>query len=264
MAERVPLHDEAGREVASYLLDERLGRPCADMLDAGPGIATDRVVAAVFARLAGWAVAGATVDVGEALVAAGAVERRRAIVQQHDLGTLPRPAVPAGIRIVPLAHTADQLLPAFLAAFPQGHLDRAPESSDADELADLERVLDGTEVGPLLPQSRVAVTPSGLIVGAVTVNDRDGTPPLAGPWLSYVFRDPQASPAGTGAALVAAALVALRDDDAPGAGIAVTAGNPAQLVYERLGFRTILSGMTVVVPPPDGLSWDGEREIADG
>ncbi len=249
MPERVPLLDEAGCEVASYLLDERLGRPCADMLDAAPGIATDRVVAAVLARLAGWAVAGATIDVGEALVAAGAVERRRAIVQQHDLATLPAPAPPGGIRIVPLAHTADELLPAFLAAFPQGHLDRAQESSDADELADLERVLGGVEVGPLMPQSRVAVTPAGSVVGAVTVNDREGTPPLAGPWLSYVFRDPHASAPGTGAALVAAALVALCDDGAPGAGIAVTAGNPAQLVYERLGFRTVTSGMTVVVPP---------------
>jgi GNAT superfamily N-acetyltransferase len=248
MTERVPLHDEHGREVASYLLDQRLGRPCADMFDAEPGIPMDRVVAAVFARLAGWAVAGATVDVGEALVAAGAIERRRAIVQQHDLAALPGPAVPAGIEIVALAHTAHQLLPAFLAAFPQGHLDRAPESSDADELADLQRVLDGDEVGPLMPQSRVAVSAAGSVVAAVTVNDRDGTPPLAGPWLSYVFRDPQASPPGTGAALVAATLAALRDDGAAGAGIAVTAGNPAQRVYERLGFRTIDSGMTVVLP----------------
>ena len=249
MDERVPLRDAEGREVASYIPDRRLGRPCADMLDAAPGVAIDDVVAAVFAQLAGWAIAGAEIEVGEALVAEGAIERRRAIVQQHDLRMLPAPPVPDGIAVGPLAHTASELLPSFLAAFPHGHLDRAPESSDADELADLERVLSGAEVGPLMPQSRVATTAAGAVAGAVTVNDREGSPPLAGPWLSFVFRDPQAPP-GTGAALVAAVLAALRADGAPSAGIAVTAGNPAVRVYARLGFRTVTGGMTVVVPGP--------------
>ena len=259
IGERVALRDDGGRVVATYLHDQRLGRPCADMLDAEPGVPLERVVAVIVERLPGWVVAGAEVDVGEALVAAGARERRRAIVLHRGLtrpdasqGATSRPA-PAGIEIVPLAHSATRLLPAFLAAFPPGHPDRAPESSDADELADLQGVLDGTEVGPLLPTSRVAVNAAGDPVGAVTLNDRRGTPPLAGPWISVCFRDPRASPRGTGAALIQCALAALREAGAPAAGLAVTAGNPAERVYKALGFVQVTSGVTVIVPPLDSI-----------
>jgi len=252
MSVRFPLLDAAGRTVATYLPDRRLGRPCADMLDAAPGVPPDRVAVVALERLPGWVVAGADADLGAALVAAGALERRRVIVLQHDLDAVPGSHVPDDVVIARLTQTADDLLAAFLAAFPPGHVDRAPASSDAEERADLAAVLDGAEVGPLLAASRVALDASGTAVGAVTVNDRPGTPPLAGPWLSFVFRNPVASPPGTGAALVAGALAALREAGARSAGIAVTVGNPALGVYERLGFAEVDRGVTVIVPPVDG------------
>lgn len=272
MAERVPLLDDDGRTVATYLAGERFGRPCADRLDRAPGVPAARVVATILARLGGWVVAGAEADVADALIAAGAQERRRAVVMRHDLATLPRReshahrpprtdklqaialSVPAGITIVPLAHGARELLPVFLAAFPPGHVDRAPGSSDADELADLERVFSGEEVGPLTSHSRVALGAGGGAVGAAIVTASASPPPFGGPWLAEVCRHPRAAPAGTGAALIGAAIASLRRAGERSLGLAVSVGNPAQGVYERLGFRAVTSGVTVVVPPVDSIT----------
>jgi ribosomal protein S18 acetylase RimI-like enzyme len=58
-----------------------------------------------------------------------------------------------------------------------------------------------------------------------------------------VFRAP--GHPGTGRALLARALRIAARDGLPGLGLAVTHGNPAARLYEDLGFRRILSGMSV-------------------
>ncbi len=237
-----------GTPLATYLATERRGRPCADVLAAVPGAVDGDLVAAVFGQLAAWSVA-TDPQIGELLIAAGATELRRAIVMLHELRPPAEPpAVPAGITIAPFAHDTDDVIAAMLAAYPPGHLDRADESSDADERASMERLLEGHVAGPVMAASRVALVPDGSVVAAAIVNSEIAEPPFTGPWLGEVFRHPGDAPPGTGAALIAAVIVALRDDGERGLGLMVTAGSPALRVYERLGFSVVRTTVSVLVP----------------
>ncbi len=251
MSERVPLLDAAGRTLATYHVDERDGRPWADRLEPAPRIPQPQLIATIMTRLAGHGVAS-TVQIGDALIAAGATRRRRALTLHHPLaGEPPAPPVPDGITIVPFAHGATDLHPASLRAFPIGHADRDPASSDEQELADLERLLRGDMVGPVLPASHVATSPDHGVVGAAIVTDRAGEPPSGGPWVAWIFRDPEHAPPGTGAAVLGASITALTGAGAPGLGLAVTDGNPAQGVYERLGFTIVARTVSVLIGPLD-------------
>ena len=244
---RSAIVDRHGRTVATYRADERDGRPWADNLAPDSGVPTGDVVMAILRELAGHGVTS-TPDVGDALIAAGATERRRALTMFHPLDGPPR-AGPRldGITIEAYAHTAADLHPASGRAFPLGHPDRDRAMSDAQELAELAQLLGGDIVGPVQPASRVAVTADGAVVAAAIVTDHPGDPPFAGPWVPWVFRDPMLAPPGTGAAVLAAAMGALIDDGAPGVGLAVTDGNPAQRVYERLGFSVVLRTVSVLI-----------------
>lgn len=75
---------------------------------------------------------------------------------------------------------------AYEAAYPVGHPDHGMST-----FRDLEALMDGTLMGPLQPASMVLVdTERGTGVAAVLAHDCPGTPPLEGPWISEVFRDP--------------------------------------------------------------------------
>ena len=250
MSDRIPLLDDAGHAVATYLPDERGGRRWADLLEPEPDAEAAAVVAAVLARLPGFGVS-ASPRIGDLLVAAGASERRRALALHHRLEAIPAVRVPPGTTIASFAHTTADLHPASLLAFPPGHPDRTPGSTEEQEFADLDRLLRGEEVGPVLPASRVALKAGGTVVGAAIVVDRPGDPPWAGPWLAWAFRHPTAAPQGTGAATIAAAIASLRSDGAPALGLAVSIANPAKFVYERLGFILVATAVSVVVPNPD-------------
>src|SRR5580765_8412699 len=85
------LLDAEGEPVARFDALERNGHRTADLLELEAGVTTDAAVRAVRADLAGWRVA-ARVDVGRALIAAGAAPRRDAHVRSRDL--VRRPADP--------------------------------------------------------------------------------------------------------------------------------------------------------------------------
>ena len=94
--------------------------------------------------------------------------------------------------------------------------------------------------GPLLAGSGIAVA-GGDVVGAIIIGALPGDPPLNGPWLIDVFRDP-AWP-GVGRALLTLAL-ALADYES--LGLIVTEGNdPARRLYESLGFELVQSSLVV-------------------
>jgi hypothetical protein len=244
------LLDAAGDVMGRFEQGESDGQPLADLLLPVPGVAPRRAAAAAIAELKGWRVA-ADEPFGRILVAAGARPRRHSHAMTRDLIRAPapadwlEPALPAGVRLTPVDRPAIDLAPAFHAAFPPDHPDygdiRAPEHPE-DELEDL---MSGRLMGPLLACSALVVGEGGDVVGAVLVNGQAGEPPLYGPWLSEVFRRPDAL--GVGGALLKRALAGATRDRLPAVGLAVTHANPARATYAALGFIEVANVLSVEV-----------------
>jgi GNAT superfamily N-acetyltransferase len=229
-----------GVPAISFIEDVRDGRPKADLLEAvGPGAAD-----VVMSQLRGWSVA-APVELARELLARGARLVRHAHEMRCDLAS--RPPAPAdppeGFRFVPCDRPPRDVLGAWLAAYPPGHPDHRPRdevSGLEDELAPL---LEGRVLGAVLPCSILAVRDDDdEVVAGVVITDRDGAP-----WVTEVFRHPDRSPRGLGARLLSAAQARAEAGGVTALGLAVTEGNPARRVYERLGFTVTFTAMTVII-----------------
>lgn len=143
--------------------------------------------------------------------------------------------VPNGVVVVGAGRPAEDLVPARLRAFAAGHVDHAPTRAQAAVLA---RIVEGREAGPLLDCSRLAVlSADAAVVGVALVTDAPVIGDDGGPWIADVYRDPDLRWAGLGTTLLCAVLTAAVDDGHDRIGLAVTDGNPARKLYERLGFR---------------------------
>jgi len=244
------LLDAAGDVVGHFEQGESDGQPLADLFAPADGIAPERAAAAAIAELKGWRVA-VPEPFGRMLVAAGARARRHSHAMTRDLIQAPaptewlEPALPAGVLLTPVDRPAIDLAPAFSAAFPPDHPDyddiRAPEHPE-DEL---EELMSGRLMGPLLACSALAVGEGGDVVGAILVNGQAGEPPLRGPWISDVFRRPDAP--GVGGALLKRALAVATRDRLPAVGLAVTHANPARATYAALGFTELANVLSVEV-----------------
>ncbi|MFE4972510.1 GNAT family N-acetyltransferase [Kitasatospora sp. NPDC056651] len=235
-----------GEPVLRYLLDEREGRPWADLLE----VLDESVDAAGFVRaeLPGWVVSGSP-ELGQELVAHGARVLRHAHTFSRDLRADPPPAdwagtpLREGLRAVPCDRAPEELYEAWRAAFDPDHVDHYP-GEDAQVLAErIAPLLAGNAIGPVLPSSLLAVDAEDRVVAGLVITDRDGRP-----WVADVFRHPERGYRGLGADLLRRAI-----GDAATRGLAditlvVTEGNPARRVYEALGFRHQETSLTVVVP----------------
>jgi GNAT superfamily N-acetyltransferase len=237
-----------GRPLARYqrrLADD--DRPMADLVELVDGVEEAEAVPALMAAFAGWRV-GAAPPLARALVAAGARTHRHAHVMSRDLRGDPAPAawlepqLPRGFRLTAVGdRRAGDLAPVAELAYPPGHPDHRPEP----EVGELEAIMSGRLLGPLLPCSALVIGPDGDVAGAVLVNDSDGGPPFGGPWLSQVFRHPDAP--GLGTALLRRALAAGTRDGVPAIGLAVTHANPARARYAALGFAEVIESLSVDV-----------------
>jgi hypothetical protein len=242
------LTGDDGEPLAHFEVLERDGRPMADFFTPADGVAPDRAAAAAVEQLRGWRVAGPPA-MGRLLIAAGAKLRRHAHVFTRDLVRDPappdwlEPALPPGYRLAAADRPASDLAAACVAAYPADH-------PDHDELPDrpereLDDLLSGRLLGPLLRCSGLVVRDDGTVAGAVLVNAEPGDPPLAGPWISQVFRHPDA--AGTGGPLLRRTLALATRDGLPALGLAVTHANPARAVYAALGFTEAFEAYSVEV-----------------
>ena len=225
-----------GRAIARYQRrSTEDDRPMADLVEPVEGAAVEEVVAAIMAAFRGWRVAAAP-GLAEELVRAGARPHRHAYVLSRDLRRDPAPPVwldpplPAGHRLTPVDRPAADLAPACEAAYPPGHPDFRPEHEERE----LEAIMSGRLLGPLLPCSALAIGPGGEVAGAALVCDSDGDPPLGGPWLAQLFRHPDAP--GLGTPLLRRALAAATRDAVAAVGLAVTHANPARALYAAHGF----------------------------
>jgi hypothetical protein len=245
------LLDSAGETVAGFELAERDGRPQADLLAPADGVHADRAVAVVMAELRGWRVAGEE-PFARLLVAAGGAPRRHVHVMTRDLTRDPAPSswlepqLPAGVRVMPADRPAADLVPALRAAFTPDHPDYADMRDPEHPEEELDELISGRLLGPLLRSSALAVGESGDVLGAIVVTNSPGAPPFGGPWIADVFRDPSAR--GVGGALFRRALAVATRDGLPALGLAVTHANSARPLYAAHGFTDVWNGLNVDVP----------------
>ena len=249
---RTTLRADDGSAVLSYLPGTLDHRPAADAVELADGVDPQQAARVVLARLPGWIV-GRDGPLLDALLRAGATLRRHAFTYTWDLlARVPPPEwgseLPAaGLRVGPAGqHPAEALLESADAAYPPDHPDAA-----RDNLADLREILAGTIVGPFLGRSEV-VLDGRRVVAALLLNDAPTPPPDGGPWVTDVYRHPDAAYAGLGSLLLRRGLAHLAADGRTTLGLAVTAGNRAQRTYQRLGFAVSSESRTVIVPDRSG------------
>lgn len=248
MSGREALQDALGRQVATYRAGTRDGLPLADRLTASPGVALEEAAGVAVLRLRGHIVE-TTAPLGDLLLIGGATLRRRSTLMTCDPAAPREPvAAPEGVLIGPAAGCPpDDLLDAYIEAYPPEHPDHQAGVDRAGQLKLLRSLIDGEVIGPMLACSQTAAA-GGAMAGAALILDMPGDPPLCGPWVGELFRHPDAPP-GTGAALLAAALDRAAADGLPHVGLRVSSGNPALRLYERLGFTPTRSSVAVLVPP---------------
>lgn len=242
----------------------REGAPIADLASVTPHRTTAAATTAALAQLPGWLLATDDLSLASCLVKMGAKPRRHALVMQCDLrvaaaGLPARPhGVPELVEIDPRFHTQSlpittdpkvwaPILPSWRAAFPPDH----PDHFDGDDplaIAFLRRLVDGSELGPLHRSTTLLVDESGTPVAGIMVNIRSQDPPLGGPWIADIWRDPALRGTGVGAMLISHAKRLLSEDGYACLGLAVTAGNPARATYQAQGFRTVTESQTVLLP----------------
>jgi GNAT superfamily N-acetyltransferase len=242
----------------------REGAPIADLASVAPHRTAAAATAAALAQLPGWLLATDDLSLANCLVKMGAKPRRHALVMQCDLRVVAAgsPARPQGVpQLVdidprfsrqPLPTSPDPLvwariLPSWRAAFPPDHPDHF-DGNDPLAIAFLRRLVDGSELGPLHRSTTLLVDESGTPVAGIMVNIRSQDPPLGGPWIADIWRDPALRGTGIGAMLISHAKRLLSEDGYACLGLAVTAGNPARATYQAQGFRTVTESQTVLLP----------------
>jgi GNAT superfamily N-acetyltransferase len=242
------LLDVAGREIGRFNIGRRDGRPLADLFTLTERVPSDDATAAILADLRGWRIS-ASRPLARRLVAAGGRPGRHVHVMSRDLVRNPAPAAWLepdridGYRLTPLDRPAIDLAGACHAAFPPDHPDypfiRVPDQPEIE----LEETISGRTMGPLLACSGLAVSADGTVAAAILVNRTKGEPPFGGPWVTLLFRRPDAK--GCGVALLRRALALATHEGLRAIGLVVTHGNPAMTLYARHGFTDALEAADV-------------------
>ena len=243
-----------------YVPELREGAPIADLASVTPDRTIAAAAAAALAQLPGWLLATEDLSLAGRLVKVGAKPRRHAVIMQCDLrppteGTPGPPAlvdVDPRFTLQPLPQTVDPkawalILPSWRAAFPPDHPDHF-DGDDSLAIGFLRRLLDGSELGPLHRSTTLLADESGTPVAGIMVNVRSQDPPLGGPWIADIWRDPALRGTGVGAMLISHAKRLLSEDGYSSLGLAVTAGNPARATYLAQGFRLVIESQTVLLP----------------
>ena len=233
--------------ILTYIAGSADGRPAAYAIEVvGPG-----AVDSILTDMSGWKVSGSA-ELAAQLVVAGAVVRRRFHFMRRSL-TLDDPPqawsqsdLGPGRSEVPCDRDAREVFEAWHAAYSApGHPDRHTGAGHEMLNERLVPLLTGVE-GRVLPWSRLVVDPDDRVVAGVVVVDQDAT----GPWIADVFRSHGPHNAGLGEALLRRVLAAAARADVREVGLSVTDGNPARTVYQRLGFETTSSQVSLDIPGP--------------
>ena len=219
--------------------------PIADLARVAPGRTHGQAAVAALSRLSGWKLATEDAKLAEAVRRAGAVQTRHATVMSADPS--PHRDAPAVEMVPRRSIDVRDILPGWLASSPVGH----PDHEEGPEAEIIEQSWDWYDEPEWLERehrSSGLVVRDGQVVAGIIISLRPQPVPYGGPWVHDVWRVPGISDPGTGAALLAQAMRMLAEDGFTTLGLAVSEGNPARRVYDRLGFVKQLEAWTFLLP----------------
>lgn len=215
----------------------------------------DLVVDAVFTDLAGWSLTTTHEDLAEALVHRGAIPARHFSLMSVDLRSSHLAHESAGEELAefldvrplrPDVAIPPEVVTLVRTAYPLGHPDEE-RGTDDDIVRDIRRALSGGRLGPLMDQSAFFFD-GDRVAAMLLVNRVPGSPPLGGPWLTDVCRDPDPRYSGLGRSMLLRLMRLLHTDGEHALSLAVTEGNSARSLYESLGFSVVATTRKVHVP----------------
>ena len=189
------------------------------------------------------ALPGHRVIVDTAALADALVDRGLTLVRAASLMVLPLPVPSPGapapdVELRPLQDTPEAYGEVMRRAYPPDHPDH--EHGDATPegaAATIRGYLSGEIVGPVIAEASAEARLDGTLAGVNVVSEMPDDDEFAGgPWITDLFVHPAAQCRGVGWALLAHAIHRLSAAGRPTLGLAVTRGNPAQRLYEALGF----------------------------
>ncbi|MEO5745200.1 MAG: GNAT family N-acetyltransferase, partial [Terracoccus sp.] len=150
------------------------------------------------------------------------------------------PPVSDGFSIAPMSpQRATEYGAVVTCAYPPEHPDHEPADADPESAAQsVLEVLRGEAMGPWIAEASLHVADhTDRIVGVVLVTETTASGTcVAGPFVTDICVDPAVAGQRLGSALLAASVGRLADLGWSTLTLVVTVGNPAQHVYERLGF----------------------------
>jgi GNAT superfamily N-acetyltransferase len=205
---------------------------------------------AVAGAMRGWNLTSADDALITELLERGAVVSRRYALMTLALRTWGAPTAAPTLTLdeVPLTAATpvtEGMIELIRQAYPPGHPD-AETGTDADIRRDVGLILGGEWLGPLLDFSRVVLDRSRP-VAMVIVNRAPGEAPVGGLWLSEICRVPDPAYSGLGAQLLEQVITECRDAGETALSLAVTEGNRARDLYQRLGFDSVTSITKVAI-----------------
>jgi hypothetical protein len=174
------------------------------------------------------------VELSSRVADAGLPLVRHLYAMAADPADVVRHQVRDDLRLTPLTEVPlEQLAEVRIAAFAPGHPDHVAEEPEARVAAYARELAD--RQNPPHHASRAAWI-GGEVVATCLVTDSRHFPGYVGPWVQSVARKPPPPVGGAGAALLVEAARAVLDEGGSYLGLAVTASNPARMLYERMGW----------------------------
>ena len=252
------LVNDAGGVIARIDIADRIDWLQADVPWIADGL-DRRALAVQLVRLfEGMRVSTADEELTAALVGEGGTVARRGTQLSYDAGAAPPPrewldrSERDGVRLADYRPIDEEIASAWMAAYPPTHPDHDAALLDvADAVADLRTVRTGTVTGLFSEDaSALALGPSGEVLGGIMVTLMRPNPYWDGPWVPDLFVRPDAQRRGIGERLVRYAVAAVAASGEKGLALSVTDGNPARLVYDRVGFVPGISVTSITIPPP--------------
>lgn len=146
--------------------------------------------------------------------------------------------------------SADALFDSWFSAYPPGHPDFIPGTKAELIAENLQPLLNHSMMGAN-HRSSVAVLNESRAIAGIIISLRAGQAPYGGPWVSEFWVAASHQRMGIGKSLISTAITQLRVDGFTSLGLAVTRGNPAQSLYNSIGFQLVEESWTLALPPPD-------------